>query len=164
MIAHRAGGYSQRLGYELVYQRQAGDGPFLPGLIGADELGAHGYDENRSGLEANRRLGRGWPHPAASGRRCPRRRTKPAEKRYHPGMHARKLQVKDGRLVLDEPTNLPDGAEVEVLVIDDELSAEERAELHASLDRALDDSEAGRGMDAWEYLKQYRARREARTA
>jgi epoxyqueuosine reductase QueG len=38
--------------------------------------------------------------------------------------------------------------EVEVLVIDDDLSAEERAELHASLDRALDDSEAGRGMDA----------------
>jgi DNA primase len=54
VIAHRAGGHSQRLGYELVYQRQAGDGPFLPGLIGAEELGAHGYDENRSGLEANR--------------------------------------------------------------------------------------------------------------
>ena len=51
-------------------------------------------------------------------------------------MHARKVQVKDGRLVLDEPTDLPDGAEVEVLVIDDELTAEERAELHASLDRA----------------------------
>jgi hypothetical protein len=29
-------------------------------------------------------------------------------------------------------------------VIDDELTAEERAELHASLDRALEDSEAGR--------------------
>jgi hypothetical protein len=72
--------------------------------------------------------------------------------------------VRNGRLTLDEPTNLPEGAEVEVLVIDDELSAEERAELHASLDRALDDSEAGRGMDASEYLKQYRARREARTA
>lgn len=79
-------------------------------------------------------------------------------------MHARKLQVVNGRLVLDEPTTLPDGAEVEVLVIDDQLSAEERAELHASLDRALDDSEASRGMDAWEYLAQYRARREARTA
>jgi hypothetical protein len=65
-------------------------------------------------------------------------------------MHARTLQVKNGRLVLDEPTTLPEGAEVEVLVIDDELSVEERAELHASLDRALDDSEAGRGMDAWE--------------
>jgi hypothetical protein len=78
-------------------------------------------------------------------------------------MHALKLEVVNGRLVLDEPTTLPDGAEVEVLVIDDELSAAERAELHASLDRALDDSEAGRGMDAWKYLEQYRARREART-
>lgn len=79
-------------------------------------------------------------------------------------MHARKLQVTNGRLVLDEATDLPDGAEVEVVVIDDELSAEERAALHASLDCALDDSAAGQGTDAWEYLKQYRARREARPA
>jgi hypothetical protein len=79
-------------------------------------------------------------------------------------MHARKIQVKNGRLILDEPTNLPDGAEVEVLVMDDELTAEERAELHASLDRALEDSRAGRGMDAWEYLERYRARREDRSA
>ena len=46
-------------------------------------------------------------------------------------MHARKIQVKNGRLVLDEATNLPDGAEVEILVIDDELTIEERADLHA---------------------------------
>ncbi|HWU86857.1 MAG TPA: hypothetical protein VN253_06265 [Kofleriaceae bacterium] len=79
-------------------------------------------------------------------------------------MQALKAQVKNGRIMLDEPTNLPDGAEIEVIVIDDELSAEERAELHASLDRALDDSEAGRGVDAAEYLRQYRARREDRPA
>jgi hypothetical protein len=79
-------------------------------------------------------------------------------------MHARRIQVKNGRLVLDEPTDLPDGAEVEVLVFDDELTAEERAELHESLDRALRDSDAGRGMDAWEYLERYRARREDRSA
>jgi hypothetical protein len=30
-------------------------------------------------------------------------------------MHARKIQVNNGRLVLDEPTNLPDGAEVDIL-------------------------------------------------
>jgi hypothetical protein len=47
--------------------------------------------------------------------------------------------------------------------VSDELThLSERAELHASLDRALDDSEAGRGMDAAEYLAQYRARREDR--
>lgn len=79
-------------------------------------------------------------------------------------MHTRRIQVKNGRLVLDEPTDLPEGAEVEILVIDDELTAEERAELHASLDRALDDSEVGRGMDAWEFLERYRARREDRPA
>jgi hypothetical protein len=77
-------------------------------------------------------------------------------------MQALKVRVKNGRLVVDEPTDLPDGAEVEVVVIDDKLTSEERAELHASLDRALDDSEAGRSMDAAEYLKQYRAGREGR--
>lgn len=77
-----------------------------------------------------------------------------------PPMRARKVQVKDGRLVLDEPTDLPDGAEVEVLIVDDELTPEERAELHASLDRALDDSEAGPGMDVWDFLERYRARGE----
>jgi hypothetical protein len=56
VIAHRTGGHSQRLGYELVYARGASyDGPFLPGLINADDLGGgHGYDGNRSGPEANR--------------------------------------------------------------------------------------------------------------
>jgi len=79
-------------------------------------------------------------------------------------MHSRKIQVKNGRLVLDEPTDLPDGAEVEVLVIDDDLTAQERAELHASLDRALEDSDAGRGVEALEYLERYRAGREDRPA
>lgn len=79
-------------------------------------------------------------------------------------MHARKIQVKNGRLVLDEPTDLPDGAEVEVLVIDDELTAEERDELHASLDRTLEDSDAGRGTEAWEYWQRYRVDREDRPA
>ena len=79
-------------------------------------------------------------------------------------MNTRKARVQNGRLVLDEPTDLPDGAEVEVLLIDDDLTAAERAELHASLDRALDDSEAGRGMDVWEFLERYRARREDRPA
>lgn len=78
-------------------------------------------------------------------------------------MHAHKIQVKNGRLVLDEATDLPDGAEVEILVIDDDLTSKERAELHTSLDRALDDSDAGRGMEAWEYLEWYRAGREGRS-
>lgn len=72
--------------------------------------------------------------------------------------------MKNERIVVDEPTGLPDGAEVEVVVIDDELTAGERAVLHASLDCALGDSEPGRSMDAGEYLKLYRARCEAHSA
>jgi hypothetical protein len=49
VIAHRGSGHSQRLGYELVYERRSGDGTFLAGLIDADELGTREYDENRSG-------------------------------------------------------------------------------------------------------------------
>lgn len=79
-------------------------------------------------------------------------------------MQVLQVKVTNGRLRLDEPTDLPDGAEVEIVVIDDELSAEDRAALHASLDRALEDSEAGRGTDAPEYLRQYRARLEGRPA
>ena len=40
-------------------------------------------------------------------------------------------------------------------MLDDDLSPDERAALHASLDRALDDSEAGRGMSATEYVRLY---------
>jgi hypothetical protein len=69
--------------------------------------------------------------------------------------------VHNGRIQLDEPTDLPDGAEIDLVAIEDDgLSPKERAELHASLDRALEDRQAGRTVDAWTYLKQYRAHRE----
>jgi hypothetical protein len=74
-------------------------------------------------------------------------------------MLALKAHVKGGRLVLDEPTDLPEGAEVDVAVLGDDLSPEDRAELHASLDRAAEDSDAGRGVDLTTYLAEYRARR-----
>lgn len=77
-------------------------------------------------------------------------------------MQALKAHVRGGRLLLDEPTDLPEGAEVDVAVLADGLTPEERAELHASLDRALEDSEAGRGVDAWDFIANYRARREGR--
>jgi len=75
-----------------------------------------------------------------------------------------KAHVRDGRLVVDEPTDLPEGAEVELAVLDDSLSAEERRLLHESLDRALDDADAARGRDAFEYLAEYRAGRANRPA
>jgi hypothetical protein len=54
-------------------------------------------------------------------------------------MQALKVQVKNGRLVVDEPTDLPDGAEVEVVVIDDELTA---VDLHARDGRRVQSVEA----------------------
>jgi hypothetical protein len=75
-------------------------------------------------------------------------------------MPALKARVENGRYVIDEPTTLPEGAEVQLQVLTgDELDDDERAALHASLERAADDSEGGLKMDAWEHLKQYRARR-----
>jgi hypothetical protein len=76
-------------------------------------------------------------------------------------MPALKAHVKGGRLVFDEPTDWPEGAGLEIAVLGD-LSAEVRAELHASPDRALDDSYARRRTDARVYLAQHRAGRERR--
>lgn len=59
-----------------------------------------------------------------------------------------KAEVRGGRLVLDEPTNLPDGTIVEfVEVSTDPFSAlppEERAQLNASIDRGLEEALSGR--------------------
>jgi hypothetical protein len=80
-------------------------------------------------------------------------------------MQPLRARVQNGRLKLDEPTDLPEGAEIDLLAIEDDgLGPEERAELHASLDRALEDKQAGRMVDAWTYLKQYRAHRESPAA
>ena len=47
-----------------------------------------------------------------------------------------KAQVRGGRLVLNEPTDLPEGAEVELMpVLDDDLGPEERQTPEASLAR-----------------------------
>jgi len=52
-------------------------------------------------------------------------------------MHALKARVHNGRLVLDEPTHLPEGTEIDLVIADDEdeLDDAERAALHAALDR-----------------------------
>jgi hypothetical protein len=58
-----------------------------------------------------------------------------------------------------EPTNLPGGTVVDAgVAVGDDRCGDERVALHASLDRALDDSEAGRMMDAWTFLEAHRAR------
>ena len=52
-------------------------------------------------------------------------------------MQPLKAHVRNGRLVLDEPTDLPEGTEVTLAITDDELDDEERARVIASIERPL---------------------------
>jgi hypothetical protein len=60
-------------------------------------------------------------------------------------MKSVKAHVRQGRLVLDAPTDLPEGAEVELVAVDwDDLDEEDRQRLHAALEASEDDLEHGR--------------------
>jgi hypothetical protein len=69
-----------------------------------------------------------------------------------------KARVRGGRLVLDEPTELPEGTEVElVLAADhDDLDDQDRARLHAALARAEEEHAQGLGIPADEVLASLR--------
>lgn len=71
-----------------------------------------------------------------------------------PIMHTLKAHVRNGRIVLDDPTNLPEGCELTVVITagNDDLDDEERARLHASLLRGIADGKAGRTQDMDEFL------------
>jgi hypothetical protein len=69
-----------------------------------------------------------------------------------------KARVLAGRLIVDEPTNLPEGTEVVLLPLDpgDWLNDEDRKALHAALARSDADVRAGRLVEAAEILKRLR--------
>jgi hypothetical protein len=71
-----------------------------------------------------------------------------------------KARVSAGRLVVDEPTDLPDGAELELLPLDpgDWLSDADRAALHEALRQSDADVAGGRMVDASEILRTLRSR------
>jgi hypothetical protein len=80
-------------------------------------------------------------------------------------MRALKAHVKGGRLVLDEPTDLPEGEDVELVPLDevlagggDYLDDDERRRLHESIERGLEDVRAGRTIDAEQVIATLRAR------
>ena len=84
-------------------------------------------------------------------------------------MRALQAHVRGGRLLLDEPTDLPNGAVVVLVPLDevlanggDYLDAEERERLHASIDRGLEDVHAGRTTDALQVMAVLRARASGR--
>ena len=70
-----------------------------------------------------------------------------------------KARVKAGRLVVDEPTDLPEGTVVELLALDpgDWLTEEDRAALHSALRDSNEDVKAGRLIDADVVLRELRS-------
>jgi hypothetical protein len=52
-----------------------------------------------------------------------------------------KAQVRGGRLVLDEPTDLPEGTEVELTLVGDEFDPGEHARLHQAIEDGAQDIE-----------------------
>jgi hypothetical protein len=63
-------------------------------------------------------------------------------------------------LLLDEPTDLPEGTEVELMPVDD-IDSDERARLLDAIEEGSGDFERGDHMDGFELVAQLRARREA---
>jgi hypothetical protein len=68
--------------------------------------------------------------------------------------------VEGGRIVLDEKVDLPEGAEVEVALFDDEdnLSAEERAQIESSIQVGLGQTDRGEGEPIENVLEYLRTR------
>lgn len=84
-------------------------------------------------------------------------------------MQTVKAQVRNGRLVVDEPTDLPEGEVVELVPLDellarggDYLDDKERAALHRSIEEGFEDFEKGDVEDAFDFLARLKSRREDR--
>lgn len=69
-----------------------------------------------------------------------------------------RARVKNGRLTLDEPTDLPEGAEVELVAVDDDLDDDDRARLHAALAASEEEFSAGKGIPAADVIADLRRR------
>jgi hypothetical protein len=71
-----------------------------------------------------------------------------------------RARVRNGRLVLDEPTELPEGAEVELVPMDDidDLDPAERARLHGFLAESILRHVPGTGVPADAVLERIRGR------
>ena len=80
-------------------------------------------------------------------------------------MQPLKAHVKNGRLLLDEPTELPEGEVVYLQLADgivpdghDDLEAADRAALHRELDASIAEADAGETEDFGKMLDELRQR------
>jgi hypothetical protein len=77
-------------------------------------------------------------------------------------MQPLKAHVQNGRLSLDEPTDLPDGSEVELCVVeDDEFDPEEKARRLQMIEESEEDIANGDYVDGMGFANQLLAKREA---
>jgi hypothetical protein len=69
--------------------------------------------------------------------------------------------VRNGRLTLDQPTDLPEGTVLDLVVDDegDDLDQKDRDALNAAISTSLAQADAGRFAPAREILEKLRARR-----
>jgi hypothetical protein len=76
-------------------------------------------------------------------------------------MSGLRARVQRGRLVLDEPTSLPEGTVVDLVADDegDDLTDEERRALHDALSKSWNSAEAGRLRPASAIVDELRRRR-----
>ena len=65
-----------------------------------------------------------------------------------------RARVRDGRLIVDEPTDLPEGTELDLTIDDagDSLDEADRAALHAAIRQAWASVQAGEGRLAADVL------------
>jgi hypothetical protein len=82
-------------------------------------------------------------------------------KSYSTRMSPLRARVENGRLLLDEPTDLPDGTVLDLVADDqgDDLTDEERRALHEALSASAKSAEAGHLRHASEILDELRQRR-----
>jgi hypothetical protein len=71
-----------------------------------------------------------------------------------------KAVVKHGRIVMNEPTELPEGTELVLAVVDegDDMDDAERARLHESLRKSIAQAKAGQLIDGDEVIGRLLAR------
>jgi hypothetical protein len=74
-------------------------------------------------------------------------------------MNPVRARVRGGRLTLDEPTDLPEGTEVELIAADqDDLTDDDRAALHRALELSMQQAKAGSVRPASEIVDEIRRR------
>jgi hypothetical protein len=78
-------------------------------------------------------------------------------------MRAVKAHVQSGRILVNEPTDLPDGTELYLVPVleGEELDDEERAELIQSIEDGIEEVQRGEYVDGIQFANQLLAKREA---